>query len=77
MNPAIVSMVTCPVCNSDETRFALKVKDHSVSGEYFEIYECTRCNLRFTKTHLPGEYQSAAITSRRIIFHTAIPGKES
>lgn len=27
----------------------LNVKDHSVSGEFFEIYECARCTLRFTK----------------------------
>ncbi len=36
------------MCNSDETRCVLKVKDHSVSSEYFEVFECSRCGLRFT-----------------------------
>jgi 2-polyprenyl-3-methyl-5-hydroxy-6-metoxy-1,4-benzoquinol methylase len=38
----------CPVCESDRTAFALKIKDHSVSGEFFDVYECPRCSLRFT-----------------------------
>jgi SAM-dependent methyltransferase len=42
-------MVNCPVCNSELTHFALRVKDHSVSGEFFDIFECKRCSLRFTK----------------------------
>jgi SAM-dependent methyltransferase len=49
MNPALESMHQCPVCNNEKTHFALRVKDHSVSGEFFEIFECPRCSLRFTK----------------------------
>ena len=49
MNPEPESLVNCPVCNSEQTHFALKVKDHSVSGELFEVFECSRCSLRFTK----------------------------
>jgi 2-polyprenyl-3-methyl-5-hydroxy-6-metoxy-1,4-benzoquinol methylase len=48
MNASGELTVNCPVCDSPETFFALKVKDYSVSGEYFDIYGCPRCNLRFT-----------------------------
>jgi SAM-dependent methyltransferase len=48
MNPAPESTVNCPVCNHDKSRFALKAKDHSVSGEFFDILECMRCGLRYT-----------------------------
>ena len=30
-------------------RFTLKAKDHTVSGQEFEIYECKNCSLRFTQ----------------------------
>ncbi len=49
MNPSFEAPLICPVCNSNQTHFALKAKDHSVSGEYFEIFECKRCSLRITK----------------------------
>jgi 2-polyprenyl-3-methyl-5-hydroxy-6-metoxy-1,4-benzoquinol methylase len=57
------SMVRCPVCHSEQTHFALKVKDHSISGEFFDVFECKRCSLRFTKDAPPedkigGYYQS-------------------
>jgi 2-polyprenyl-3-methyl-5-hydroxy-6-metoxy-1,4-benzoquinol methylase len=54
----------CPVCNSTEVKKELKVKDHSVSGEEFEVWECHSCSLRFTQD-IPDEqaiglyYQSA------------------
>ncbi|HVY76777.1 MAG TPA: class I SAM-dependent methyltransferase [Puia sp.] len=40
--------IHCPVCQSDRLHFALRVKDHSVSGEYFDIWECDQCSFRFT-----------------------------
>jgi SAM-dependent methyltransferase len=50
MNPAPESIVICPVCKSNQYRFALQVKDHSVSGKFFDIYECLQCSLRFTNS---------------------------
>jgi SAM-dependent methyltransferase len=41
--------IVCPVCGNTTTHFALRVKDHSVSQEFFDIYECSRCSFRFTK----------------------------
>jgi SAM-dependent methyltransferase len=49
MNPSSEIEIPCPVCQSVQTHFALKIKDHSVSGESFEIYECAQCSFRFTK----------------------------
>jgi 2-polyprenyl-3-methyl-5-hydroxy-6-metoxy-1,4-benzoquinol methylase len=57
------SFIPCPVCQHQETVPALKVKDHSVSKEYFDVYECPRCTLRLTKDapadiHIGRYYQS-------------------
>lgn len=56
MNPAAPeSTAICPVCTNDQTQFVFKIKDYSVSGEYFDIYQCLQCALRFTKD-APSEY---------------------
>lgn len=39
----------CPVCASREINPLLTVKDHSVSGEAFVIWQCSSCSLRFTQ----------------------------
>ncbi|MFL5738954.1 MAG: methyltransferase domain-containing protein [Flavisolibacter sp.] len=39
----------CPVCASKEIEALLPVKDHSVSGEEFMIWQCKKCGLRFTQ----------------------------
>jgi ubiquinone/menaquinone biosynthesis C-methylase UbiE len=44
----------CPVCNSNKIAFALKAKDETVSGDFFEIWECAGCSARFTQD-IPGE----------------------
>jgi SAM-dependent methyltransferase len=54
MNSAPEPLLICPVCNSDQTHFVLKVKDYSVSGEFFDVFECSRCSLRITK-NAPAE----------------------
>jgi SAM-dependent methyltransferase len=51
---ATVHYINCPVCNSPNIHPALKVKDHTVSGEIFEIWECNDCKLRFTQD-IPDE----------------------
>jgi 2-polyprenyl-3-methyl-5-hydroxy-6-metoxy-1,4-benzoquinol methylase len=70
MNPSPESMVNCPVCNSDQTRFALKVKDHSVSREFFEIFECPQCGLRFTKDAPSGDQIGPYYQSEDYISHS-------
>jgi SAM-dependent methyltransferase len=39
----------CPVCSGQSIRFDLKVVDHSVSKESFDIWFCPDCTLRFTQ----------------------------
>ena len=39
----------CPVCSAGTIKEALRVKDHSVSGEEFSIWECSACQFRFTQ----------------------------
>jgi len=38
----------CPVCGSSEIKPQLKAQDFLVSREYFEIYSCKKCQVRFT-----------------------------
>ena len=39
----------CPVCSSSSINPLVTVKDHSVSGESFVIWQCGNCTLRFTQ----------------------------
>jgi 2-polyprenyl-3-methyl-5-hydroxy-6-metoxy-1,4-benzoquinol methylase len=64
------SVVYCPVCKSDQIHFALKVKDYSVSGEFFEVVECNRCSLRFTKDPPPADQISRYYQSENYISHS-------
>lgn len=43
----------CPVCAASTIVPVLKAKDHTVSGEFFEIVQCGSCSLRFTQD-VPG-----------------------
>lgn len=40
---------SCPVCGHQNIYKVLSVKDYTVSGEDFEIWECGNCTLRFTQ----------------------------
>lgn len=44
----------CPACGSSNIHFVLKAKDETVSHEYFEIWQCNDCTLRFTQD-VPAE----------------------
>ena len=39
----------CPVCNAPDIYPVLKAKDHTVSSEEFDVWECSECRLRFTQ----------------------------
>jgi SAM-dependent methyltransferase len=70
MNPEHEPQLICPVCKSDQTHFALKVKDHSVSGEIFDVFECAQCSLRFTRNAPSEEYIGAYYQSEDYISHS-------
>lgn len=44
-----VHYTQCPVCFSNEINPLLTVKDYSVSGELFTVWQCNACTLRFTQ----------------------------
>ncbi len=44
-----MDVTSCPVCKSEQVHFALKARDYTVSHEFFEIWECNHCSLRFTR----------------------------
>ncbi len=44
-----IHRTTCPVCNSSRLKSLFKVKDESVSKEYFDIVHCEECTVRFTQ----------------------------
>src|SRR5687767_9547477 len=45
----VIHYKDCPLCGSQNLRFVVKARDHTVSGEIFSIYECADCSLRFTQ----------------------------
>ena len=73
----------CPACDSTNIAFALKAKDETVSHQYFEIWQCNSCTLRFTqdvpdennigKYYQSTEYISHSNTSQGLVnklYHT-------
>ena len=64
----IIHYDRCPACGSAKISFVLKAKDETVSKEYFEVWQCDSCTLRFTQD-VPDEknigkyYQSSAYIS--------------
>lgn len=51
-----LNYTTCPLCNSAEIAEERKVKDHSISGEYFVLARCSSCDFLFTQNPpLPEE----------------------
>lgn len=39
---------SCPICKSEQQELFLRCKDHTVSGEIFQIQECASCRFRYT-----------------------------
>ena len=67
----------CPVCKSSNIRVVLSPKDHTVSGESFEVWHCSECDFRFTQSipteekigryYQSEEYISHSNTNRGIV----------
>ena len=60
----------CPVCGSAGISEVFKVKDNTVSQEYFEIYHCRNCQLRFTQNPPSEASIGAYYKSEDYISHT-------
>jgi len=50
----LINLKTCPVCSGTELNKLLSVKDHSISGELFNISMCKSCGFKFTNP-IPSE----------------------
>ncbi len=60
----------CPVCSGTDIHEVLKVKDFSVSGNTFPVFQCNQCTARFTQD-IPGETEIGAYyQSEDYISHT-------
>lgn len=60
----------CPVCNSTHINPLVTVKDHSVSGESFVVWQCSQCNLRFTQDAPDADSIGPYYKSENYISHT-------
>lgn len=60
----------CPCCNSVKIDFVLSAKDHTVSNENFEVWECADCTLRFTQSIPVAEEIGAYYQSENYISHS-------
>ena len=49
-----INYTLCPVCGSAGISEVIKVKDNTVSQQYFYIYHCSNCQVRFTQ-NVPSE----------------------
>lgn len=49
-----INYTLCPVCGSAGISEVFKVKDNTVSQQYFYIYHCSNCQVRFTQ-NAPSE----------------------
>ena len=45
----MIVYTSCPNCGDTNISKVLSAKDHTVSEEEFEIWECKNCTLRFTQ----------------------------
>src|SRR6187455_1413813 len=60
----------CPVCGSAGISEVFNVKDNTVSQEYFEIYHCRNCQVRFTQNPPSETSIGAYYKSEDYISHT-------
>lgn len=60
----------CPACSDTNISPVLSAKDYTVSDEIFEIWECSKCTLRFTQ-NAPSEAESGKYyQSEKYISHS-------
>lgn len=50
---AIIKYSQCPSCANEHISPVLNAKDHTVSNDEFEVWQCADCSLRFTQNIPP------------------------
>lgn len=60
----------CPLCNSENIYPEIKLKDHLVTKEEFNIYRCSECEFLFTQNIPPEKHVSKYYESEEYISHS-------
>lgn len=47
--PTNLHYATCPLCDANVIHHEMTVKDHSITGEIFELWRCDGCDFLFTQ----------------------------
>lgn len=65
-----IHYIHCPICGSASLQPVLSARDHTVSGEEFQLLQCTACTLRFTQDVPDAASISPYYKSENYISHT-------
>jgi len=65
-----ISYQACAACDNKDIRKVMDVKDHSISQESFEVWECASCALRFTQNVPSPENIAPYYKSEEYISHS-------
>lgn len=66
----MISITKCPICNLERFESFLKIKDHSISGEYFNLEICASCRFIITSPRPDTEQLGAYYQSENYISHS-------
>jgi 2-polyprenyl-3-methyl-5-hydroxy-6-metoxy-1,4-benzoquinol methylase len=67
---ALESVSICPICSSSSFTKFLSAKDHTTTGEQFEIVRCTQCNFTLTNPRPDINSIGKYYQSEKYISHT-------
>ena len=65
-----INYTLCPICASAGISKVFKVKDNTASQEFFEIYHCSNCQVRFTQNPPSESSIGEYYKSENYISHT-------
>ena len=63
-------VTSCPACGASAWTKSGQVKDYSVSGEWFELRECSHCHLKMTYPQPSPSYIGRYYASENYISHS-------
>ncbi|HRG69390.1 MAG TPA: class I SAM-dependent methyltransferase [Saprospiraceae bacterium] len=66
----MISIRSCPICNLEQFEDYLKIKDHSISGEYFKLLKCSSCQFILTSPRPDDEQLGKYYQSKEYISHS-------
>ena len=61
---------SCPSCSDTDIRHDMDIRDHSVSGEMFAVFQCNGCGLKFTNPCPSEEAIGRYYGSEEYVSHT-------